>query len=159
MVLKVYVGAVVAVATIAAGVAAATVHSSLTPSIAVLALMALLLWLTEFMQLRQYHYRGHGVSLNLIEGVLAPVIYACGGLAAVLVTAIGLSAAELLRRTGAIKTIFNTAQWVLAAAIGSIVLHAFDTHSAAQRVLAGALPVAPVGVVHHPTLRMGVYLS
>jgi PAS domain S-box-containing protein len=159
MVLKLYVGAVVAMAAIVAGVAAATVDAPHTPILAVMVLMAALLWLTEFMQVRQYHYRGHGVSLNLIEGVLAPVIYACSGLEVVLVTAIGLAGAELLRRTGGMKTLFNTAQWVLAASLGSIALHMFDVRSPAQGVLAVAVSIVVMSVVNQVTVGLVMYFA
>jgi PAS domain S-box-containing protein len=159
MVLKLYVGAVVATAAIVAGVAASTVDAPHTPTLAVMVLMAALLWLTEFMQVRQYHYRGHGVSLNLIEGVLAPVIYACSGLEVVLVTAIGLAGAELLRRTGGMKTLFNTAQWVLAASLGSIALHMFEAGSPAEGVLAVAVSILVMSVVNQVTVGLVMYFA
>jgi PAS domain S-box-containing protein len=149
----------VALAILAAGVSAATVHMPHAPGVAVLVLMALLLSLTEFMQVRQYHYRGHGVSLNLIEAVLAPVVYACDGFDAMLVAAAGLAAAELFRRTGSIKTVFNTAQWVLAAAVGSLVLHSFDLSNAGTAVLATASAVIAMSLVNQVTVGLVMYFA
>ena len=138
MQLKLYVVAVAVAAAAAGTIAGLVVHAAHAPSIGVLLLMTGLLWLTEFLQVRQYHYRGHGISHNLIEGIFAPVIYACSGTEVALVCLIGLLAAELLRRTGALKTVFNVAQWLFAAAVGSLVFHAITSgDSSSSRVITG----------------------
>jgi PAS domain S-box-containing protein len=138
MMLKLYVLGVAVAAAMAATIAALVVPAAHAPSVGTLVLMAALLWLTEFLQVRQYHYRGHGVSHNLIEGIFAPIIYACSGTEVVLVALIGLLAAETLRRTGFMKTVFNVAQWMFAAATGSLVFHAIADHGASpSRVIAG----------------------
>jgi PAS domain S-box-containing protein len=139
MLLKLYIAGVAVAAAIASTIAAIGVPAAHAPSIGVLVLLTALLWLTEFLQVRQYHYRGHGVSHNLIEGIFAPIIYACSGTEVVLICLIGLSAAEVLRRTGAIKTVFNVVQWLFAAAIGSLVFHAVTANgdASSSRVIAG----------------------
>src|SRR6478735_5539406 len=136
--LRLYVVAVTAMATTLAIAVSLTVHVPHSPRPATLALMCGLLWLTEFLQVRQYHYRGHGISHNLIEGVLALAIYACSGSQVVLICLIGLVAAEALRRTGVMKTVFNVAQWLLAAMCGLLVFHALaPSDASAARAIAG----------------------
>jgi hypothetical protein len=153
--LKMYVAGVAVAAAIAGTIAALVVPAAHAPAIGTLVLMTALLWLTEFLQVRQYHYRGHGISHNLIEGIFAPIIYACSGSEVVLVCVIGLLAAELLRRTGAIKTIFNVGQWAFASAVGSLVFHVLTAGSDASssRSVAGvAVAVISMSLVNQMTL-------
>ena len=161
MLLKAYVAGVAVAAAIASAIAAFVVPAAHAPSIGVLVLMASLLWLTEFLQVRQYHYRGHGVSYNLIEGILAPIIYAASGAEVALVCTLGLVAAEVLRRTGAIKTVFNVGQWAFAAATGSLVLHAIAPHdSSATRVIVGiATAIVTMSLVNQVTLAGVISLA
>ena len=159
--LRLYVAAVAVAAATMGAVAAATVRVSHAPSVGVLAFMCVLLWLTEFMQVRQYHYRGHGISLNLLEGVLAPVIYAASGAQAMAVCIVGLVAAESVRRTGLLKALFNTSQWVLAAAVGSLILHGVmhGTSDTDRAVLATGLAIVVMSVLNHITVTSVVMLA
>ena len=82
-----------------------------------LALLAVLVALTEFVQVRQFHYRSHGVGINLLEGILAPLVFAAGGLEVAVISAAGLIVADVARRRDALKVLFNAAQWMLAAIV------------------------------------------
>jgi len=120
MLLKLYV-AIVTAAACALGVAAAvTTHPEHSASVELVVVMGLLLWLTEILQVRKYNYRGHGLSLNLIEGVMAPLVLVASGRDAVLTCLVAVGAAEMLRRVPALKVTFNTAMWTLAAGVGSL---------------------------------------
>ena len=79
MLLKMYVAAVAALAAAAAAVVATTTHVPQPAGVGVLVMLGGMLGLTEFLQVRQYKYRGHGASHNLIEGVLAPLIFVASG--------------------------------------------------------------------------------
>src|SRR4051812_19657576 len=115
MLLKMYVAGVAVAAAIAGTIAALAVPAAHAPAMGPLVLMGALLGLTDFLKVRQYPYRGHGISYTLIEGFFAPIISPCPGPGVVLVCVIGLLAAELLRRPGAIKPVFNVAKWAFAA--------------------------------------------
>jgi PAS domain S-box-containing protein len=159
--LRVYVAAVTAMAATLAIAVSLTVHVPHQPGPVTVALMCGLLWLTEFLQVRQYHYRGHGISHNLIEGVLAPAIYACSGSQVVLICLIGLVAAEALRRAGPMKTVFNVAQWLLGAVSGLLVFHAVaPSDASAARAIAGvALALAAMSLVNQLLLAGVIALA
>ena len=159
--LRLYVAAVTVVAASLAVVVSVTVHAPHAPKPATFALMCGLLWLTEFLQVRQYHYRGHGISHNLIEGVLAPAIYAASGSQVVLICLIGLVAAEALRRAGPLKTLFNVAQWMLAATCGLLAFHAVASADSTPAVaIAGvALASATMSLVNQLLLAGVIRLA
>ncbi len=63
-------------------------------------------------------------AVNLIEAVLAPLIFAFAAPLAVLTVAVAQVAGALIKRVAPIKTAFNVAQWSLAVALGSWVVEA-----------------------------------
>ena len=131
MAVKLYVGAIAVLAAIVATVAAIAVPGVHHPSAATIAMLIGLLWFTEYLQIRYYHH-DEVDALNLMEGMLAPVIFACSGLQVALITAVGVAAGNLLRRNDAVKVVFNMSQWVLSASVGSLVLHALGGLSSAS---------------------------
>jgi PAS domain S-box-containing protein len=159
--LKLYVGAVVALAAAVAGVATSTVPAAHHPSLGVVALLAALVCLTEYMEVRHYHYRGHGASLNLIEGVMAPAIYASSGLEVTAICVIGLGVAETIRRGGLMKALFNMAQWTLAASSAALVLHAMspDASGAGRVIVAIAITVMTMSLVNHVAVGLVLMLA
>src|SRR6476620_4784786 len=103
MLLKLYVAAVALVATGVALAAGMTTHVGATAGVPALAIMASLLWLTEFFAVRRYNYKGHGFNLNLIEGVMAPLVIGASGTEAVVITGLAICIAETLRRVDGLK--------------------------------------------------------
>src|SRR5437763_513249 len=127
MAVRLYVGAIAALAAIVATVAALVVPASYHPGGLSIALMVGLVAVTSYVQIRYYHH-DEVDALNLMEGMLAPVIFACAGLEVALITAVGVAAGNLLRRNDIVKVVFNMSQWVLCACVGSLVLHALSPH-------------------------------
>src|SRR4051794_18138789 len=122
MAVKLYVGGLAVVAALVATLASMTVPAVHTPPPAAVVLMITLIAFTEYLQIRYYHH-DEVDALNLVEGMLAPVIYTCSGTGVALITAAGLALGNILRRNDALKVVFNVSQWVLAASVGSLVLH------------------------------------
>jgi PAS domain S-box-containing protein len=161
MLLKLYVAAVALVATGVALAAGMTTHVGATAGVPALAIMASLLWLTEFFAVRRYNYKGHGFDLNLIEGVMAPLVIGASGAEAVVITGLAICIAETLRRVDVLKVVFNTAQWTLAAATGSLVGHAASgSHPYAMRdVFAAALAIVSMSVVNQIAVTSVYYFA
>ena len=151
MKVRLYVAAVTAIAIAVAATAATTVTALHNPRPGVLALLAALVALTEFVQVRQFHYRSHGVGINLLEGILAPLVFAAGGLEVAVITVAGLVVADVARRRDALKVLFNAAQWMLAASVGSLVLHAAvdNDASSSTEILAVIAAVAAMSIVNN----------
>jgi len=161
MLLKLYV-AIVTAAACALGVAAAvTTHPEHSASVELVVVMGLLLWLTEILQVRKYNYRGHGLSLNLIEGVMAPLVLVASGRDAVLTCLVAVGAAEMLRRVPALKVTFNTAMWTLAAGVGSLVGQAImGSHpSAARAVVATVAATVSMSLVNQVAITLVLQIA
>src|SRR4051794_13895447 len=161
MLLKLYVAAVAACAVAAAAVVATTTQVPHAAGALVLVMLGLMLGLTEFLQVRQYRYRGHGASHNLIEGVLAPLIFVASGKVVVLVAALALAVADSARRAAPMKTLFNTAQWALATAAGALVLNALDPSRSHNDmgIAALCLAIVTMSVVNHVALQIVLSLA
>jgi PAS domain S-box-containing protein len=159
MALKLYVGAVALAAIVLSVVAGLTVHVTAEPSIAILTLIAALVALTEYLQVRQYVYSAHGGAHNLMEGVLALLVYAASGAEAMVICASALFVADLVRRADRLKVLFNISQWVLAAAAGSLVLHAVSpaSHSVGRGVVGIVLALVTMSLINH--VALGVVLA
>src|SRR4051794_4513393 len=161
MLLKLYVAAVAACAVAAATVVATTTHVPHSAGSLVLVMLGLMLGLTEFLQVRQYRYGGHGGSHNLIEGVLAPLIFIASGKGVGLVAVLALAVADSARRAAPMKTVFNTAQWGLATAAGALVLNALDpsrSHSG-MGIAAVCLAIVTMSVVNYVALHIVLMLA
>lgn len=82
-------------------------------------------------------------AANLVEAVLAPLLFSYPGVEVVAVVAAAELISTLLRRGPLVKNAFNLAQWVLAAGLGALVMQqaggqaAFNTHR--LLILLGAL--------------------
>jgi PAS domain S-box-containing protein len=155
---KLYVGAVAAVAAAVATVAAIVVPGSQHPSPVSIALMIALIWFTEFLQIRYYHH-DEVDALNLMEGMLAPAMFVCSGLEVALVAAVGVGAGNLLRRNDAVKVIFNMSQWVLCACVGSLVLHSVSASAGSSPDRLGDLVLALLAAAAVNLLAMSGVLT
>jgi PAS domain S-box-containing protein len=161
MMLKVYVIVVALVAAAVAAVAASSVHVTTPPQIGALVLMGGLVLVTEYLQLRQYHYRGHGAGLNLMEAVLVPLVVFAPGAEAMLVCSVALALADILRRMDPLKIVFNVAQWTLAAGLASLVVReasARTGHGTGEIALAVAAIVV-MSVVNQLTMTSVLTLA
>jgi PAS domain S-box-containing protein len=159
--LRLYVAAITLLALAVATIAATTVTALHSPRVGVLALLAALVALTEFVQVRQFHYRSHGVGINLLEGILAPLVFAAGGLEVAVISAAGLVVADIARRREPLKVLFNTAQWMLAASAGSLVLHAAvgKGASSSSEILAVVAAVAAMSIVNNVVVTGVLYFA
>jgi PAS domain S-box-containing protein len=128
MKLKAYVGGVTAMAVATGLWAGATVPGPHPVSARDVLLLGLLVLLAERLQVRHYHAGSHIGALNLMEGILAPLVLVTSGTAAVVTCAVALLAADAWSNRDWLKVLFNVAQWTLAAATGSLVAHALVGH-------------------------------
>src|SRR3954447_24517164 len=141
MAVKIYVGAVAIVAALAGVLSGLTVPTAMHPTPLALLLIIALIALSEARQVRYYHH-DEVDALNLMEGMLAPLIFTAGGTTVIVVCAVGLIIGDAVRRNPFVKTAFNVSQWVLAASLGSLVLHALRPYTHGQGELLGALLLA-----------------
>jgi len=123
MAVKLYVGMVAVLAVVAGVVASVTVPSAHHLPVAAALLFVVLVAASEYLQIRYYHH-DEVDAINLMEGLLAPLVFVSSGLVTTLVVVGGLVLANTMRRNPLTKAVFNTAQWLLAAAVASIVIHA-----------------------------------
>ncbi|MBV9293229.1 MAG: PAS domain S-box protein [Frankiales bacterium] len=123
MAVKLYVGMVAVLAVVAGVVASVTVPGAHHLPVAAALLFVVLVAASEYLQIRYYHH-DEVDAINLMEGLLAPLVFVSSGLVTSLVVVGGLALANTMRRNPLTKAVFNTAQWLLAAAVASIVIHA-----------------------------------
>src|SRR4051812_10673692 len=92
MLLKVYVGAVTALAAAVAVWAGLTVPAPYPEAqqLRDVVLPGLLVLLAERLQVRHYHAGDHIGALNLMEGILAPLVFFTSGATAALVCAVAI---------------------------------------------------------------------
>jgi PAS domain S-box-containing protein len=132
MLLKVYVGAVTALAVTVAIWAGVVVPAPDEPHLRDVLLLGLLVLLAERLQVRHYHDGAHIGALNLMEGILAPLVLFSSGRTAVLVCAVAIFLADAFGSNSRIKVLFNVSQWTLAAGVGSLVVHAMRQGSSSS---------------------------
>jgi PAS domain S-box-containing protein len=89
---------------------------------------ALLLGAAEYLLVR-FVYRGEIDALNLFEAALAPALVALSGPLVMLTVAVAQVGAAVVRRNPPRKTLFNVAQWMVAAGAGSVVFAALHHRS------------------------------
>jgi PAS domain S-box-containing protein len=123
MLLRAYVGTVVLAATVAGVWSGLVVPAAEPQHLRDVLLLAGLVFLAERIQVRHYHDGDHVGAVNLMEGILAPLIFFTSGSTAAAVCAVALLAADI-GRNQPMKVAFNVSQWTLAVALGSLVVHA-----------------------------------
>ncbi|HET6749997.1 MAG TPA: hypothetical protein VFL71_12135 [Actinomycetes bacterium] len=72
----------------------------------------------------RFQYRDQGDGEDLFEAVLTPAMFVLLPLQVVAVVGVALAVSEGLQRIHPVKACFNVAQWMAAAAAGSVVLAA-----------------------------------
>lgn len=99
----------------------------------------------------QFRFREEVSSINLVEAVLAPMLFAFLPAQVVLVAAAAPLVVAIRRRNPPQKTAFNVAQWALAAACGAAVVSFAGTGPGPTpgALATVALALAVVGVVNH----------
>lgn len=136
--LKAYVAAVAILAAAVAAVAAMVVPTHAGAPVYALVLMAGLIATTEAVQVR-YYYRDEVHAINVMEGVLLPLVAVTSGWPLVVTCGVAVLGGDMLRRNPPLKSVFNIGQWTLAASLGSVVLHALHAGSAPSLTGLGAL--------------------
>lgn len=99
----------------------------------------------------RFRYRGDVSSINLVEAVLAPLLFAWPVVDVVAAAAIAPIVVAVARRNQPVKTAFNVAQWALAAAVGAAVVADLQPPPGitGEGVLAVSAALAVVGIVNH----------
>jgi PAS domain S-box-containing protein len=87
--------------------------------------------LAERLQIRYFHDE-HVDALTLVEAMFVPLICVGSGTIVVTTVAGGMVLASVIGRNGLFKSLFNVAQWVLAAGAGSLVFHLSGVSSVSQ---------------------------
>lgn len=138
MKLKAYVAAVALLAAAAAAVAVMDVPARAGAPGYAFVLMAGLIATTEAVQVRFYH-RDQVDAINVMEGVLLPLLAVTSGWPFVLTCGVAVLAGDVIRRNNALKSMFNVGQWVLASSLASLVLHGMHAGSSPSPRATGAL--------------------
>jgi len=120
MKVKGYVAAVALVAVAAACWAGSTVSAAAPPGPMAMVLLGVLIVLAESLQVRYYH-RDNVDALVVMEGMLAPLVLVASGWTVVAIAAVSLAVGDAVRRNALLKSVFNVSQWVIAAALASVV--------------------------------------
>jgi PAS domain S-box-containing protein len=138
-----------AAAAVAASLAAVDVAPPGRTSWAALPVLAALLVAAEYLFVR-FRYRGDVNALNLVESVLAPLLFAFPGAVVVVTVAAAQVVGGVLRRNEPVKAMFNVAQWSLAAGVGAALLALLDRGSGAhpENLAAMLVVLAVVGAVN-----------
>src|SRR4051812_22004997 len=117
--IRLYIGAVTMAAIALAPVAAMVIGSGGGAPTLVVPVLLVLIVQSELLRIT-YKYRDSQESFTLIETALAPVLLACSGWQLLAVVGGGLSAAWLIKGRDPLKSVFNVAQWVLAAMLAGM---------------------------------------
>jgi PAS domain S-box-containing protein len=136
--LKAYVAAVAILAAAVAAVAAVVVPTHAGAPVYALVLMAGLIATTEAVQVRFYH-RDEVDAINVMEGVLLPLVAVTSGWPLVVTGAAAVLAGDMVRRNPTLKSVFNVAQWTLAASLASLALHGLHAGTTPSPAGLGAL--------------------
>lgn len=153
MKLRLYVAAVALAATAAGVCAAVTVPRPAHNAGAYVALMAGLVALAEYLQVRQYHGKNQIGALNLMEGILAPLVLFTSGGTAVTVCVVSLLIADRLRSNDWLKVLFNASQWTLALSLASLLVHAVRVDANPPTLLVLALAIVTMSIVNELAIR------
>jgi len=121
-----------------------------SPHLFALVFLAGLLVAAEHLFVR-FRFRGEVSSINLVEAVLAPLLFAWSPVVVVAVAASAPLVVAVVRRNEPVKAAFNAAQWALAAAAGAAVISFVRPGAGAptSAFATVALALAVIGVVNH----------
>src|SRR3954465_788602 len=137
-----------------------TEHYAGSAAIWQLTLMGALVALSEACQLR-YRLRGGINAFNILEGILAPLIFAGAGPPAMITCACAILVGDCSRRNQPVKVVFNVAQWTLAVGVASVVFHSFEgpTLHAPSSLTALVLALLTLSVVNQLALNTVIFLA
>ncbi|HZQ87027.1 MAG TPA: ATP-binding protein [Acidimicrobiales bacterium] len=109
----------------------------------------------------RFQYRDDIEALDLFEAALAPVIFAFPGFVAVALAGLAKTIVGGLHRNRSIKAAFNVAQWMMAAAVGSLVYDVarHGRGATGRNVSAIVLALAALSLVNHLALATVIGLS
>jgi diguanylate cyclase (GGDEF)-like protein/PAS domain S-box-containing protein len=86
----------------------------------------------------EFYYGEEVNALDLFEAILVPAVLVLSGMEVVVAVGVAVAVSEGIMRIHPLKACFNVAQWMAAAAAGSLVVHALGTGAAPSgRNLAG----------------------
>jgi PAS domain S-box-containing protein len=114
----------------------------------------------EWLDVR-FRFHGQIEAFNLSEAVLAPLLFAFTGPAAIAVVATSHLAVGIVRRNQPVKAIFNVAQWALAAGVASYVLLKLQhgDHVTGHNMLALLIAMVAIGLVNQVALTVVIGLA
>ncbi|MDQ1672598.1 MAG: hypothetical protein QOC98_1160, partial [Frankiaceae bacterium] len=139
--IRIYIGLIALAALICAPLAAVLIgQESNAPPLVVLVLLVLIVQ-SELLRVT-YKYRDSEESFTLIETALAPVLLATSGWQLLLVVGGGLTVAWCIKGRDLLKSVFNVAQWVLAASLAGVTFDTLRSSDDMRPENVGALLVA-----------------
>lgn len=139
--IRLYVGAVTLAALVCAPLAVVLIgRESEAPPLVVPVLLVLIVQ-SELLRVT-YKYRDSEESFTLIETALAPVLLATSGWQLLLVVGGGLTVAWCIKGRDLLKSLFNVAQWVLAASLAGVTFDNLRSSEGMRPENVGALLVA-----------------
>jgi PAS domain S-box-containing protein len=113
---------------------------------------------SQFMRVR-YHYRGQTDDLNFFEATLAIAFVAFPAAEAALLAAAATGVAVAMQRIPPVKSVFNIAQWTLAAAAGGSVYAALHSSSPTTDLFALLVAVLTALLINQAALAAVLYLT
>src|SRR3954465_987131 len=137
-----------------------TEHYAGSAAIWQLTLMGALVALSEACQLR-YRLRGGINAFNILEGILAPLIFAGAGRPAMITCACAILVGDCSRRNQPLKVVFNVAQWTLAVGAASVVFHRLQGPSlqSSSSLTALVLAIFTLVAVNHVAVNAVLLLA
>ncbi len=139
--IRLYIGFVTLAALVCAPLAAILIGpESAAPPFVVPVLLVLIVQ-SELLRVT-YKYRDSEESFTLIETALAPVLLATSGWQLLLVVGGGLTVAWCIKGRDPLKSLFNVAQWVLAASLAGVTFDTLRSSDGMRPENVGALLVA-----------------
>src|SRR3954468_6876135 len=159
MKVKLFVVTVAALAIVTAAFVP-TEHYAGSATIWQLALMGALVALSEACQLR-YRLRGGINAFNMMEGILAPLIFAGARRPAMITCASAILVGDCSRRNQPLKVVFNVAQWTLAVGAASVVFHRLQGPSlqSSSSLTALVLAIFTLVAVNHVAVNAVLLLA
>lgn len=137
----VFIAALTVAAIAAVAAAIATIHAPARAGVPTIMALGGLLVAAEIMIVR-IQFRGDVMALSLGEALLAPAIFLSGAVEVALLAAAAQVLSGAYHRIGARKTVFNVAQWCLAAMAGAATFHALRDGTSLSIANVAALVIA-----------------
>jgi len=109
----------------------------------------------------EFQYRGQVATIDPFEAILAPAVFLLPPVALVAIVGVSEALSERLQRIHPVKACFNVAQWMAAAAAGSIVFHLVrdDATTSPQNLGALVLAMVTISLVNLAALLLVLLLT